>query len=120
MDKQYAIKGLEKVRKRKYTSIYSNIKKISHWKTQGHDGIHGFRFKKFTSIHNRLVLEINKWLLGANVRDWMTKGKTTLIQKNSLKGTVPNNYLPITCLTMKFEILMAQKREKIYYLLTSH
>ena len=30
----------------------------------------------------------------------MTKGKTTLIQKDTSKGTVPNDYRPITCLQM--------------------
>ena len=50
----------------------------------------------------------------------MTKGKTTLIQKDPRKGTAPNNYRPITCLPMMWKILTAQIREKIYYSLTSH
>ena len=32
----------------------------------------------------------------AYVPEWMTTGKTTLIQKDSSKGTAPNNYRPIT------------------------
>ena len=36
------------------------LKKISNWKTPGHDGIHSFWFKKFTSIHDRLALEMNR------------------------------------------------------------
>ena len=60
------------------------------------------------------------WCLqGAQVPDWITKGKTTLIQKDPSKGTAPNNYRPITCLPMKWKILTAQIRENIYYLLTS-
>ncbi len=34
--------------------------KKSNWKAPGHDGIHGFWFKKFTSIHDRSALEINQ------------------------------------------------------------
>ena len=49
----------------------------------------------------------------------MTKGKTTLIQKDTSKGTAPNNYRPINCLSMKWKILTAQIREKIYNSLTS-
>ena len=49
----------------------------------------------------------------------MTKGKTTLIQKDLSKGTAPNNYRPITCLPMMWKILTAQIREEIYYSLTS-
>ena len=85
----------------------------------GHDGIHGVWFKKFTSIYGRLAREINRCLLGVQVSEWMTKRKTTLIQKDPSKGTAPNNYIPITCLQMMRKILTAQIREKIYYSLTS-
>ena len=95
------------------------LKKISNWKTSGHDGIHGFWFKKFTSIHDRLALEINRVLLDAQVPDWMTKGKTTLIHKDPSKGTAPKNYRLRTCLPMMWKILTAQIREEIYYSLIS-
>ena len=99
--------------------LKTTLKRISNWKVPGHDGIHGFWFKKFTSIHNRLALEMNRCLQDAQVPEWMTKGKTTLIQKDPSKGTVPNNYRPITCLPMMWKILTAQIWEKIYYSLTS-
>ena len=67
----------------------------------------------------RLALEMNKCLQTARVHEWMTKGRATLIQKDSNKGTAPNNYRPITCLPMMWEILTAQIREEIYYSLTS-
>ena len=63
---------------------------------------------------------MNRCLQGAQVPEWMTKGKTTLIQKDPSKVTAPNNYRPITCLPMMWKILTAQIREKIYYSLTSH
>ena len=44
---------------------------ISNWKMPGHDGIHGFWF---TSIHDRLALERNRYLQGAQVPEWMTQG----------------------------------------------
>ena len=53
------------------------IIKVSNWKTPGHDGIYGFWFKKFTSIHDRLTLEMNKCLQTAHIPEWMTKGRTT-------------------------------------------
>ena len=46
----------------------------------------------------------------------MTKGKTTLIQKNSQEGTIPSNSTPWTCLPMTRKILTAKIREEIYYL----
>ena len=95
------------------------LKRISNWKTPVHDGIHGFWFKKFTSIHGRLALEMNRCLQGAQVPEWMTKGKTTLIQKDPSKGIAPNNYRQIICLPMWWKIQTAQIREKIYYSLTN-
>ena len=50
----------------------------------------------------------------------MTKGKTTLIQKDPLKGTAQNKYRSITYLPMMWKILTAQIREEIYDSLTSH
>ena len=93
-------------------------KRISNWKAPGHDGIHGFWFKKLTSIHGRLALEMNRCLQDAHVPEWMTKGKTTLIQKDPSKGTAPNNYRSMMwkmmwkILPMMWKILTAQIREK--------
>ena len=95
------------------------LKRISNWNAPGHDGIHGFWFKKFTSIHGRLAQEMNRCLQDVRVPEWMTKGKATLIQKDPSKGTAHNNYRPITCLPIMWKILTAQIREKIYSSLTS-
>ena len=95
--------------------LKKTLKKISNWETPGHDERHGFCFKKFTSIHDRLALEMNRCLQDAHVPDWMTKEKTTLIQKDPSKGTAPNNYRPKTCLPMMWKILTTQIREDINY-----
>ena len=94
--------------------LKTTLRKVSNWKTPGHDGIHGFWFKKFTSTHDRLALDMNKCLHTAHVPEWMTKGWTTLIQKDPNKGTAPRNYR-----LMMWEILTVQIREEIYYSLTS-
>ena len=49
----------------------------------------------------------------------MTKGKTTLTQKDPNIEIAPNNYRPITCLPMKRKILTVRIREEISYSLTS-
>ena len=61
---------------------------------------------------------MNKCLQRAHVPEWMTKGRTTLIQKDPSKVTVPNNCIPLTCLPMMWKILTAQIREEIYGLLS--
>ena len=62
---------------------------------------------------------MSRCLQGTQVPDWITKGKTTLIQKDPSKGTAPNNYRPITCLPMMWKILTARIRKNIYYSLSS-
>ena len=42
--------------------LKTTLKKVSNWKTPGNEGIDGFWFKKFTSIHDRQALEMNKCL----------------------------------------------------------
>ena len=46
--------------------LKTTLRKVSNRKTPGHDGIHGFWFKRFTSIHDRLALEMNKCLQTAH------------------------------------------------------
>ena len=99
--------------------LQTTLKMVSNWKTPGHDGIHGLWFKKFTSVHDRLALEMNKCLQTAHVPECMTKGRTTLIQNDPNEGTAPNNYSPITCQPMILKILTAQISEEIYHSLTS-
>ena len=48
----------------------NNTKKISNWKTPGHDGIHSFWSKKFTSIHDWLALEINSYMEHTYLNGW--------------------------------------------------
>ena len=55
---------------------------------------------------------MNRCLQGAHVPKWMTKGKTTLIQKDSSKGTAPNNYRPITCLPNDVENINSTNKGK--------
>ena len=60
----------------------------------------------------RLALEMNRCLQEAQVTEWMTKGKTTLIQKDLLKGTTTNNSRNITYLPMMRKILTVKKKGK--------
>ena len=123
MDKRYD-KRIRRAQRRwesgnTHRFIQNNTKEISNWKTPDHDGIHGFWFKKFTSIYDRLAREMKRCLQGAHVSELTTKGKPILIQKDLHKEIAPNNYGPINCLPMIWKILTTQIREEIWYSLTS-
>ena len=36
---------------------------------------------------------------------WLTRGRTSLLQKDKSKGNVASNYRPITCLPLMWELL---------------
>ena len=61
-----------------------------------------------------MAQQLNRCLQETEVPDWMTKGITTLIQKDPQKGNIPSNYRPITCLPMMWKILTAVIKEEIY------
>ena len=77
---------------REMTQKHINIFK---WKTPSHDGIHGFWFKKFTFINDRLALEMNRCIqqmnISLHVPELITKGNTTLSERTEAKEPPPNN-----------------------------
>ena len=75
--------------------IHIDLLKIMLKKYQ--TGIHGFWFKKFTSMYKRQ--EMKRCLQSKRTR-MDNKEMTTLIQEDPSKGTAPNNCRPITCLPM--------------------
>ena len=82
-----------------YDLLKTTLKMESNWKTSSHDGIHGFWFKKFTSIHDRQALEMNKCLQRAHVpkddqrKDYIdTKGPKQRIRPKQLQThSLPTN-----------------------------
>ena len=54
------LEGLKKGHKAKihFDSIRAILKKELDWKTRGHDSTHEYWFRKFTSIHDILVIEM--------------------------------------------------------------
>ena len=46
--------------------------------------------------------------------EWMTHGRTVLCQKDPQKGNTGDNYRPITCLPLMWELLTGVIAEEIY------
>ena len=80
--------------------VKAGLRRLSNWKAPGPDGVTGFWFwfKKITTLHHVIALGLDDCLKTGNVPDWMVKGRTVFIQKDSAKGTVTSNYRPIACL----------------------
>ena len=45
---------------------------------------------------------------------WLTKGRTSLLQKDKSKGNIASNYGPITCLPLMFKLLLGVIADQIY------
>ena len=94
--------------------VKSKIGKMANWKAPGPDGVRGFWFKRFPSLHSSITASLQEVLESGLVPDWMVKGRTILIQKDSAKGTVASNYRPIACLPLMWKLLTGIVADKIY------
>ena len=48
------------------------------------------------------------------VPSWLTRGRTSLLQKDKSKGNVASNYRPITCLSLMWKLLTGVIADQIY------
>ena len=71
-----------------------------NWKSPGPVLVQGFWLKNFSSLHERLKLQLKECLDSGFVPSWMIRGRTSLLQKDKSKGNVATNYQPITCLPL--------------------
>ena len=73
---------------------------MPNWKSPGPDLIHGFWLKNFSSLHEWVMLQLKECLHTRLLPSWLTRGRTSLLQKNKGKGNVVGKYRPITCLPL--------------------
>ena len=59
-------------------------------------------------------LQLNECLDSGFVPSWLTKLKTSLLQKDKNKGNVASNYRPITCLPLTWTLLTGVIVDQIY------
>ena len=67
------------------------IRTMTNWKAPSPDCVQEYWLKRFSTLHSRLTEHLQTCVVVANVPTWMTKGKTTLIQKDREKGNAANN-----------------------------
>ena len=87
---------------------------MSNLKSPGPDLFQGFWLKNFSSLHERVRLQLKECLDSGFVPSWLTRGRTSLLQKDKSKGNVPSNYRPITCLSLMWTLLAGVIADQIY------
>ena len=95
--------------------IRNGVSKITNWKAAGPDLVQGFWFKKLTGLHSRLQECLQDCICQGNVPEWMVRGRTVLIQKDTVKGAQASNYPPIACLPIIWKLLTGGMGKKFYH-----
>ena len=67
------------------------LRKIPNWKAPGPDGVQGYWLKNFKSMHKALRKHLEECLKNGTP-NWMTKGRTILMQKDKEKGNIARAY----------------------------
>ena len=80
--------------------IRNGVSKMAKWKAASPDLVQEFWFTKLTGLHSRLQERLQDCICQGNVPEWMDRGRTVLIQKDTAKGAQASNYRPIACLPM--------------------
>ena len=78
--------------------------RMPNWKSPGPDLVQGFWLKSFSSLHERVRLQLKECLDSGFVPSWLTRGRTSLLQKDKSKGNIASNYRPITCFAINVEV----------------
>ena len=61
---------------------------MPNWKSPGPDLIQGFWLKNFSRLPERVRLQLKECLDSGFVSSWLTRGRTSLLQKDKSKGNV--------------------------------
>ena len=65
-------------------------------------------------MHESVRLQLKQCLDSECVPSWLTRGRTSLLQKDKSKGNAASNYRPITFLSLMWKLLTAVIADQIY------
>ena len=88
--------------------------KIPNQKALGPDDVQGYWLKNLTPLHGRLMVYLQDCLDSGRVPDWLTRGRTVLIQNDKTEENIASNYQPITCLPLVWKLLTGILAGEIY------
>ena len=76
------------VKKQEKIDIKKILDRMPNWKSPGPDLVQGFWLKNFRCLHERVQLQLKECLDSRSVPSWLTRGMTSLLQKDNSKGSV--------------------------------
>ena len=109
---------LKKKKKEKIDITTASLKKIlsrmPNWKSPCPDLVQGFWLKNFSSLEERVRLQLKECLDIGFVSSWLTRERTSLLQSDKRKSIVASNYRPITCLPLIWKLSTGVIADQIY------
>ena len=97
------------------TLVTNRVRKMANWSSPGMDGLNAFWLKHFSSLHESIALQLMECLTTSSLPEWMTTGRTYLLMKDPVKGPLPSNYRPITCLPVMWKLFSGLISDSIYH-----
>ena len=91
--------------------------RMQNWKSPGPDLVQEFWLKNISSLHKRVRLLLKECLDSGFVPTWLTRVRTSLLQKDKSQGNVASNYKPITCLPLIWKLLTGELRIRYRHIL---
>ena len=95
-------------------SLKKILGRMRNCKSPGVGLVQVFWLKNFSSLHERVRLQLKECLDSGFVPSWLTRGRSSLLQKDKSKGNVASNYRPITCLPLMWKLLTGVNADQIY------
>ena len=78
---------------------------MPNWKSPGPNLVQGFWLKNFSTLHEKVRLQLKECLDSGFVPSWLTRARNSLLQKDKIKDNVASNYSPIPCLPLLWKLL---------------
>ena len=95
-------------------SLKKILGRLPNWKSPSPDLVQGFWLKNFSSLHEGVRLQLKECLDSGFVSSCLTRGRTSLVQKDKSKGNEASNNRPITCLPLMWKFLTGVIADQIY------
>ena len=95
-------------------SLEKILRRMPDWKSPGPDLVQGFWLKNISSLHKRVRLQLKECLESEFAPSWLTRRRTSLLQKDKSKDDVASNYRPITCSPLMWKLLTGAIADQIY------
>ena len=70
--------------------------------------------KKFSSLHEKVRLQLKECINSWFAPSWLTRRRTSLLQKDKSKGNVASIYRPTTCLPLMGKLITGVIADQIY------